>query len=235
MKKEDIQPWDWQRILFGQAPPEFLLEVFMRTLIVYIVLMVIVRMMGKRMGGQLTISELAVMVTLGAIVAPAMQIPQLGVLLGIMILICALIFQRGLNHAEFKSDKFENISQGQTQLLIRNGIIQLDQMIDAKISRQQLFSALRNEKVFNLGDVGRVYIEACGIFSIYKKDKPSIGLPIYPPTDDSINSYAQQTVEHSSVCMNCGKVIRLHEDARKCEVCGDENWMPATVSVNLKP
>jgi hypothetical protein len=51
MKKEDIIPWDWQRILFGQAPPEFLLEVLMRTSIIYIALLIIVRLMGKRMGG----------------------------------------------------------------------------------------------------------------------------------------------------------------------------------------
>lgn len=76
MKKEDIQPWDWQRIFLGEAPPEFLVEILIRTLIIYIALMIIVRLMGKRMGGQLTISELAVMVTLGAIVAPAMQIPH---------------------------------------------------------------------------------------------------------------------------------------------------------------
>ena len=104
MKKEDIQPWDWQRILFGEAPPEFLVEVFVRTFIIYIALLIIVRLMGKRMGGQLTVSELAVMVTLGAIVSPAMQIPQLGVLMGILILICALIFQRGLNLTEMKDD-----------------------------------------------------------------------------------------------------------------------------------
>ena len=78
MKKEDIQPWDWQRILFGQAPPEFLIEVFLRTTLIYLALLVVTRALGKRMGGQLSISELAVMVTLGAIVSPAMQIPQLG-------------------------------------------------------------------------------------------------------------------------------------------------------------
>jgi uncharacterized membrane protein YcaP (DUF421 family) len=232
MKKEDIQPWDWQRILFGEAPPEFLVEVFLRTFIIYVVLMVIVRMMGKRMGGQLTISELAVMVTLGAIVSPAMQIPQLGVIMGIMILVCALIFQRGLNLAEFKNARFESISQGEAQLLIRNGIIQLDQMKKAKISRQQLFSALRSEQVFNLGDVGRVYIETGGSFSIYKKKEPSAGLPVYPPTDASISAYAQQIIADRNVCKNCGKVLTSLEEAGKCEVCGDENWMPATVSIN---
>lgn len=231
MKKEDIVPWDWQRILFGQAPVEFLLEVLMRTSIIYIALLIIVRLMGKRMGGQLTVSELAVMVTLGAIVSPAMQIPQLGVLMGAMILICALLFQKGLNMAEVKSRKFEKLSQGQTQLLVKNGIIQLEQMSKAKVSRQQLFSALRSENVYNLGDVGRVYMEAYGMFSIYKAKQPLAGLAIFPPSDDAVNGYAQDIVKGSRACITCGHVTESANEAHKCGVCSSQTWISATISV----
>jgi uncharacterized membrane protein YcaP (DUF421 family) len=231
MKKEDIEPWDWKRILFGEAPPEFLIEVFGRTVLVYMALLIIVRLMGKRMGGQLTISELAIMVTLGAIVSPAMQIPQLGVLLGIMILICALIFQKGLNTAEFKSQAFEKISQGEPQLIVKNGIILLDQMSQAKVSRQQLFSALRSENVYNLGDLGRVYLEACGIFSIYKKKEPSAGLPMFPPTDDGISGYGQEPVEKQQVCTSCGNLEELSEIHHECKICNSSSWVNATISV----
>ncbi|WP_031526477.1 DUF421 domain-containing protein [Dyadobacter crusticola] len=231
MKKEEIIPWDWERILFGQAPPEFLVEVFVRTAIIYIALLIIVRMMGKRMGGQLTISEMAVMVTLGAIVSPAMQIPQLGVLLGIMILVCALIFQRGIHRAEFKSRKFEHASQGGSVMMVKNGVIQLNEMTRSKVSRQQLFSALRGKNVYNLGDVGRVYLEACGIFSIYKRDEPEPGLQIFPPSDDSILGFSQEPVDGASVCANCGKVIYDTKEDRPCKACGSQDWLPATVSV----
>ncbi|MCE7063329.1 DUF421 domain-containing protein [Dyadobacter sp. CY343] len=231
MKKEDIQPWDWQRILFGEAPPEFLVEVFIRTFIIYVVLLAIVRLMGKRMGGQLTISEMAIMVTLGAIISPAMQIPQLGVLMGIMILICALIFQRGLNFFEFKSGRFEELSQGTTSLAVKDGIIQLEEMKKAKVSRQQLFAALRNQNVYNLGDVGRVYLEACGIFSVYKKPEPSPGLQIYPPEDQGINSFSQQIVEGNLVCASCGHVVEETDTSHTCEICSSSEWISATVSL----
>lgn len=230
MKKEDIIAWDWRRILFGQAPPEFLLEVLMRTSMIYVALLIIVRLMGKRMGGQLTISELAVMVTLGAIVSPAMQIPQLGVLMGTMILICALIFQRGLNFAEVNNDGFEKLSQGYSQLLIKNGIIQLDEMRKAKVSRQQLFSALRSENVYNLGDIGRVYMEACGIFSIYRKQQWAPGLPIYPPTDDSVNCYSQDLVDGHRACATCGNVTDVTDESHACSVCNSKTWIAATIS-----
>ncbi|MCF2488598.1 DUF421 domain-containing protein [Dyadobacter sp. CY347] len=231
MKKEDIQPWDWERILFGEAPPEFLVEVFLRTFIIYVALLIIVRAMGKRMGGQLTVSELAVMVTLGAIVSPAMQIPQLGVLMGIMILICALIFQRGLNITETKSPAFEKISQGETQLLVKNGRILLDQMDIAKVSRQQLFSALRSENIYNLGDIGRVYLEACGIFSIYKTEEPAAGLPIFPPSDEAVNCYSQEIVADCRACATCGHVTDSTDPDIVCDVCNAKTWISATISI----
>lgn len=102
MRKQDIAAGDFYRILFGETPEIFLLEVLLRTLFMYVALLVVVRLMGKRMGGQLTISELAVMVTLGAIVSPGMQMPQTGLLLCLVILLCALIFQRGTNWLEFR-------------------------------------------------------------------------------------------------------------------------------------
>jgi len=231
MKKEDIEPWDWPRILFGQAPPEFLLEVFMRTALIYIALLIIVRLMGKRMGGQLTISEMAVMVTLGAIVSPAMQIPQLGILLGIMILVCALIFQRSLNYSEFASHKFEKLSQGQASMAVKDGVIQLKEMKASKISNQQLFAALRNQKVYNLGDVERVYIEACGIFSVYKRDEPVPGLAIFPPTDEAINGYSQQVLDDSRACATCGNVTKDTDESKRCTVCQSQTWIHATISV----
>lgn len=47
MKKDEIQLEDWERILFGVAPPEFLLETLFRALIIYFVLLVILRLDRK--------------------------------------------------------------------------------------------------------------------------------------------------------------------------------------------
>jgi uncharacterized membrane protein YcaP (DUF421 family) len=108
MKKEDIHLGDIARIFFGEAPPIFLLEVFVRTLIVYIFLLYILRWLGKRMSGQLTIMELSVMLTLGAIVSASMQMPDHGILEGFLLLLCALGFQRGISYLGVRSAKFEN-------------------------------------------------------------------------------------------------------------------------------
>lgn len=219
MKKDDITPGDLYRIVFGDAPAIFSVEILLRATVVFVILLAIVRLMGKRMGGQLTISELAVMVTLGAIVSPGMQVPQTGLLLCGMILICALGFQRGINFFEFKNRKFEKLSHGELSILVKNGILQLDEMRRTKISKQQLFAVLRGRNIFNLGEVDRVYLEARGLFSVYKRDKPEAGLIIFPPADSAIGTFQQQTVGATAVCSNCGALQQLEPVVQICDNC----------------
>src|ERR671933_3054115 len=97
MKKEEIHSYDIQRRLFGETPPIFLLETFIRTLIVFVALLVMIRLLGKRMSGQLTIMEFAVLLTLGAIISPAMQAPDRGILAAALLLFLILLLQRRIN------------------------------------------------------------------------------------------------------------------------------------------
>ncbi len=186
MDKQDIHIDDIKRILLGQAPPEFLLETFLRTLVVYLFLLLIVRWLGKRMAGQLTITEMSVMLTLGAIVAPAMQMPDRGILLTIFILFGVLLFQRGLNWLSFKSDKIERLTQGTVTLLAEDGKLKVDAMRKVRITQQELFESLREAKIYNLGAVDVIYLEACGVFSVFKFSDKRPGLPLYPPNDKKI-------------------------------------------------
>ncbi|MHA4740454.1 YetF domain-containing protein [Dyadobacter sp. MSC1_007] len=234
MKKEDIVPGDFYRILFGETPVIFLVEVLLRTLIIYVALLVVVRIMGKRMGGQLTIAELAVMITLGAIVSPGMQMPQTGLLLCMLILICALIFQRGTNWLEFRSQRFEDISQGTITTLVKDGVLQLKEMQQTKISRQQLFAALRSSGVYNLGEVERVYLEACGRFSIYRKNTAGAGLLLFPPDDTEINLFQQKVADGQLVCANCGATPDHQNKDERCPVCGADQWGEASISTILE-
>jgi uncharacterized membrane protein YcaP (DUF421 family) len=227
MKKEEVQSWDWERILLGQTPVEFLLEVFIRTLFVYLLLLVILRLLGKRMDGQLTLIEMAVMITFGAIVAVPMQLPDKGVLGGVIALFYVLIFQRGLNWLTVKNKTLEDITQGTVSTLVKNGLIQLDEMEKASMSKQHLFTALRGNKIYNLGKVKRVYFEACGMINTYLEDGDKPGLPILP--SDELDFILQQThVDKSSVaCCNCGFVTSANKRKAPCSRCGKNEWIEA--------
>jgi uncharacterized membrane protein YcaP (DUF421 family) len=230
MKKEEIHWADWHRIFLGTAPMEFLLEALIRTIIMYLILLIVLRLLGKRMGGQLTISELAVMLTLGAIIAVPMQVPEKGILQGILVLFCALVFQRGVNYLGLKSRKMERFIQGGEELLIKDGVMVIDQLRKMKISREQMAAELRSKGIFNLGEVSRVYIEACGLFSIYKMEKAKPGLELNPPEDKA----AATEFNLSSgvfVCWQCGNAAnQLTGTVHACSNCGASEWTAAVTS-----
>ncbi len=225
MKKFEIHLADWQRILFGQTPPVFLLEVFVRTLIIYIFLLFVLRWLGKRMSGQLTILEMSVMLTLGAIVSVAMQVPDRGITLSMFVLFCTLAFQRGLSWLGIKSARIEELSQGRISTLVKDGVLDLKEMGRCRISRQQLFGQMRSEGIFNMGEVRRVYLEACGIFSIVKMHTPAPGLTTLPRADNTAPLLLQHTDD--LVCAQCGKASPDNTSSKDCPACGSNNWTSA--------
>lgn len=226
MDKEDINLDDITRILFGEAPYIFLLEVLLRTLIIYLVFVVIIRFMGKRMAGQLTITELAVMLTLGAIVAPAMQAPEIGILLGIFVLVCVYVFQRGLTLLNFKNQKIEVLTQGMAVPLVQDGVLNFKEMRLSRITQQQVYTKLRGSGIFNLGEVERMYFEACGEFSIFRSAEPRPGLPLFPPGEAGLAREIGMVEENIMVCKNCGTMKgEIHDN--ECPVCGNQEWVNA--------
>lgn len=224
MDKNDIHLSDLQRILLGEAPPLFLLEVFVRTLVVYIFLLYTLRYLGKRMSGQLTIMELAVMLTLGAIVSASMQLPDHGILEGLLLLLCAFSFQRGISYLGVKSTKFEELTQGKPGMLVADGVMQVATMKKFRISQQQIFSQLRAKKIYNLGMVDRMYLESNGMFSIFKAKVSKHGLSVLPPNDPQIQSIQRKST--LMVCINCG-YVKEHDNINVCKDCGYEKWIEA--------
>jgi uncharacterized membrane protein YcaP (DUF421 family) len=231
MKREEIHWGDWHRILFGSAPAEFLIEVVFRTIITYLILMVILRLMGKRMGGQLTITELSVMLTLGAIVSVPMQAADRGILQGALVLICVLVYQRSITYFSVKYKAVEHFMQGEESIVIKNGVVQVDELNYLNISRDQLFAYLRSKNVYNLGEIRRVYMEACGLFSIFKYPEPRPGLFILPPEDKgSRNAFTFD--DNAIICKVCGKASPTNneESSEKCSNCGSTTWTAGVIT-----
>lgn len=229
MKKYEIHLADWQRILFGQAPPVFLLEVFIRTLIIYIFLLFVLRWLGKRMSGQLTILEMTVMLTLGAIVSVGMQVPDRGIALSMFVLFCTLIFQRGLSGWGVKSARIEELTQGKISTLLKDGIMDLDEMSRCRISRQQLLAELRGQGFLNLGEIRRVYLEACGLFTTIKMHEPLAGLPTLPPGEAKA-LYLVRKANDKMACTYCGNTISHQSHSSACPRCGAKSWVQAVTS-----
>lgn len=78
MNKSEIKPWDWARIIIGEVPPIFYVEAIIYAVFLYLLLMIAIRIWGKRMASQLDKIEIAGMVTLAAAIGAPLLTPERG-------------------------------------------------------------------------------------------------------------------------------------------------------------
>ncbi|OON68451.1 DUF421 domain-containing protein [Hymenobacter sp. CRA2] len=223
MKPEDIHLWDFRRILIGEAPGEFMLEVLIRSIIMYAALLVVFRLLGKRMNAQLTVTEMGVMITLGAIIAVPAQIPDRGLLVGMAALLTALALQRGLNYWAVRQRPVEVTLHGDASLLVKDGVLQTEQLTKGSISHEQLFAQLRSHDVLHLGQVRRVYHEGGGHFSVFKRPQPQPGLSVMPLKDQKLHG-EEAHAEGLQACLHCATVAEAHSAQGACPTCGQQQW-----------
>ena len=229
MQKEDIVFSDWHRWLFGTAPPSFTGEVAIRAIVIFVAMLLVVRWLGRRMKGQLSVGELAVILTLGAMIAGPLQLPTAGLLPSIVILLAVLGMHRLSNWLAYKYRPVELAQQGDLALLVRDGCLELATMHRHALSQEQLFGLLRNEQVAQLGELRRVYLEANGRLSYYKLPEPQPGLSIMP-RPDTPPAAPTGPAHDQRVCATCGLVASPTDHAgTHCRRCGADNWLPATV------
>jgi uncharacterized membrane protein YcaP (DUF421 family) len=217
------------RILLGDNPWSFLLEVLIRSAIIYVLLFVTMRLMGRRMAAQLSVSELAVMLTLGAAVGVPLQTAEQGLLPATVLLGCALLFQRGLSTWSARRRSIEVHVQGDVTLLLVDGCLLMDSLKASRLTPARVFSALRAQGVRQLGELRRVYLESTGDFSIVRYRRPRYGLRLMPPVTSPFE-VRPDFVGHLACCQ-CGHTYEHLTGAptQRCACCDGVDWTFAVV------
>lgn len=199
MKKEDIQLGDWLRVFIGEASGAFFIEIVIRTLVIYAILMIGFRLIGSRMAGQLSRTEQASLVTLAAAIGVPIQSPERGILPAIIIAIVVVFFGRIIAKRASKSEKFERISQGNIDTLVENGVLCLQNIRSTTLTRERVFAQLRSEHIVHLGQVKRLYIEPNGSFTLIENEDDLAGLSIIPANDTAYLHRFQLPIKPSAL------------------------------------
>ena len=144
-------------------------EIVVRSASVYVFLILILRVSGKRQIGQLAPFDLVLLLVL----ANAVQNSMTGgdnSLVGGLISCSTLV---GLNYmvgfATFRNKKLEDIFEGRPQDLIHNGRVLEDVMAETKVSRHELEAALRQSGCAQVSECHSAILENNGVISVVKK------------------------------------------------------------------
>src|SRR4030095_7550170 len=115
---ETIRAFDWHRIFFGDAPLLFLLEIVLRTLIMYTYTVFLLRLLGKRGMGQLSMLELAIIISFGSAVGAPMFGAKIPILHGAIAITVVTIFQIALEYFINKNSKVEAVMEGTPNIVV---------------------------------------------------------------------------------------------------------------------
>ncbi|UBV42074.1 DUF421 domain-containing protein [Deinococcus taeanensis] len=226
----DLVPFDWARMFLGDTPPLFLLEIVFRTAVIFLWLLLLLRVTGKRGLAQLSPLELAIVIGLGSAAGDPMFYPEVPLLHAMLVLTVVVGLQRLLSFLVIRNEQVETFIEGLPVELVRDGVISHAGLSGANLSREDLFERLRAQGVRQLGEVQRAYFEQDGTLTVFTlgPDSPA-GLPVVPPWDLEPPRLLLDTDDYRApvACLNCGRVQPQAEPTDHC-TCGSDRWTPAT-------
>lgn len=144
-----------------------MLTVFARTLILYLVSILAIRLMGKRQVGQLQPYEFVLALLIAELAAAPMENVGTPILYGI-ISILGLIILHGLSTLLLvKSTAFRRLISGGPSVIIRRGVIQYAEMKRQRYTVTDLLEELRCQGYLNVADVCTAILETNGTLSVF--------------------------------------------------------------------
>ena len=147
-----------------------LLEIFLRTGAIYIVVLAGVRLSGKREVGQMTPFDLTLLLLISNAVQNAMTGPDTSLLGGIVAAATLLVLNYFVAEVSGGNRRFRKFIQGQPSLLVHDGKIVAAHMAKEHVSMDELQRALREHGIATCSDVALAVLEVDGSISCLKYD-----------------------------------------------------------------
>lgn len=193
---------------------EKMLTIFFRSIMIYILVLLVMRLMGKREIGQLQPFELAISIMIADLASIPMADTGIPITNGIIPIFGLLIMHLIISQMNLKSIKMREFICGRPSFLIYRG------KIDEKIMRKERFTIneleerLRDKDIFNIGDVEYAILETSGqVNIILKPEKRQVTL-------EDMNLESEYTGIPYDLIID-GKV--MHENLRK--LGKDTRWL----------
>ena len=146
-----------------------MLLIFVRAIILYILVLIVMRFMGKREIGQLQPFELAISIMIADLATIPMSEPGIPITNGAIPIFGLLIMHLLISLTNMKSIKLREIICGKPSILIYHGKIDEKNMKKERFTINELEERLRGDNVFNISDVEYAILETSGQISVIQK------------------------------------------------------------------
>ena len=142
---------------------------FIRTVILYAVVIFAVRVMGKRQIKEMQASEIVVTLMVSNIAAMPMQEVGISIFTGIIPIITLVVTEITMSYIMLKYRPFRKLISGMPVVVIEKGEVNQAAMRSLRLSNEDLFEELRKKDIFDPGTVEYAIIETDGVMSVLLK------------------------------------------------------------------
>ncbi|AWA30336.1 DUF421 domain-containing protein [Flavobacterium magnum] len=225
--------FEWERVLLNELPLEFLYEVVFRSATMFIILLVTLKMTGKRGVRQLSVFETVIIIALGSAAGDPMFYEDVGLIPAITVFLVIIAMYRLVTWVAGKNRKFEEFIEGKTECLISEGKFSISSFKKESLAQDEFFTELRLKSVDHLGQVRNAFLETSGEVSVffYKDEEVRPGLPILP------HYFAQKSKQVPKAglyaCTFCGHTQELGPGEALCAVCAKPEWVAAIKTLRI--
>lgn len=154
-----------------------MINTFIRVSILYILVLIIMRVMGKREIGQMQPFELVIAIMIADLASIPMSDVGIPITNGIVPILALLLFQLIISIINVKSVKLREIICGKPSILIYRGKIDEKELRKEKITINELEERLRQNDIFAIGDVEYAILETNGQLSVIQKPEKRNTIP----------------------------------------------------------
>ncbi len=154
-----------------------MLITFIRAIILYILVLIIMRMMGKREIGQLQPFELAISILIADLASIPMADVGIPIFDGIMPILALLVMHLIISSINLRSINIRKVICGKPSILIYRGKIDEIVLKKEKFTINELQERLRGSNVFNVSDVEYAILETSGQITVIQKPNKRNTIP----------------------------------------------------------
>ncbi len=140
-----------------------------RTLLIYFFVLVVLRLMGKREIGKLSIFDFVVSIMIAELAILVIEDTEISLLRGIVPIATLMATQIILSYITLKSKKIRELVEGQPVILVQNGKIKDKEMERQRYTIDDLLTQVREKNINNLADVEMAILETSGKLSVFPK------------------------------------------------------------------
>lgn len=159
--------------------------VLIRTIIVYLVVVMAVRFMGKRQIGQLQPTDLVITIILSEIAATPIENNKHPLSYSLIAVIALASLEIIFSHIALKSGKFRRAVEGNAVFIIKEGKLDIKAVKKLRFSIDDIMEGLRQKDIFDISEVEYAVVETNGNLSVMlKSDRKPVSMKALGKTSE---------------------------------------------------